>query len=112
MTITESNWQMLSEIRKELGFDKEPEPTAEESRINERRHERHRSLVFKDRKRAQRPPDHYPKEGEIPLGKWIRQEAEKNQIALSSMWARFHDRNLARTLTIRRVNSRVMFVKI
>ena len=107
-TINQRNWKTFFDIRRELNLDKIPEPDLEEKVVKHGGW--HKSNMVKTDRYTDRHVEG-PRQGEMPLGKWVRKKAEQLGLSADTIWARIYDGNL-KVPNKRVVNSRVIFVKI
>jgi hypothetical protein len=106
-TITQRGFDMLEAIKRECGIVSEPEPPLPTKRIP--RGQPNMSLA-KDRKPHKPNPNVIPREGEIRLKEFLQSKAMELETTYHCAWDRF-DAGVFK-VSIRRVNKRVIFVKI
>ena len=100
--------ELLAEIRRETGLDIPVEDEPIEATVPTRG--KHRSLDFKERKKRI-SPSVVPRPGEVTMGEYISMVAKKWGVTNITAYHRLWNKQF-RGLKIRRVNARVVFVKL
>lgn len=116
-TITEQNWQLLKEVRAELGLDKAPEPDhAEESRREPKtftKRSKDGSLVtyYKPREKTPQTNPFPPRPGELVASEWINMEAKRSGYAPAyvrqKLWLGDYDERIIK----RQIHTRLVYIK-
>lgn len=113
-TINERNWQMLHDIRKEIGLD-ETEPVELEEVVSISYRARPPYSCNKERySRSSYVPrkptlDEKPQPGEIRMKDFLIEESTRSGISQNSVWARIRQGKYG--VGIRRVNHKLVYVR-
>lgn len=115
-TITERNWQMLMEVRKELGLDKEPEPEPEDPRTNRATYrytdKRTGEVLEYERDRPHEPQTNPfpPNPVELSMSEWIAQEAKRSGYAPAYVRQKFCRGEYNSRINIRKIHYRLTYI--
>lgn len=115
-SITEQSWEILRDVRRELGLDKAPEPDIEEVVLHERARPPGSSMTRRDkpkaqpyRKAASSKVDLAPRPSETQLKQWVTEEAKRSGLCYNTVWCRIRDGKYG--VELRKVHPKLIYVR-